>query len=43
MKIDKVRRYIKYLDQNRFNNMSDFSKDTRCLHNISEYLIDEWL
>ena len=43
MKIDKVRRYIKYLDQNRFINMSDFSKVTRCLHNISEYLIDEWL
>ena len=41
--IDKVKKYIKYLDQNRFNNMTDFYKVTSCIHNISETLIDEWL
>ena len=41
--IDKVKRYIKYLDINRFHNMSDFSKVTRCIHSISDTLIDEFL
>ena len=41
--INKVRKYIKYLDQSRFNNMNDFFKVTSCIHNISELLIDEWL
>ena len=41
--IDKVRKFIQYLDQNRFNNMKDFSKVTCCIRCISETLIDEWL
>ena len=41
--INKVKRYVQYLDTNRFNNMSDFSKITRCLHNISGDLIDVWM
>ena len=41
--IEKVRKFIQYLDPNRFNNMKDFSKVTFCIRCISETLIDEWL
>ena len=41
--IEKVGKYIQYLNPERFNNMKDFSIVTRCLHGISETLIDEWL
>ena len=41
--IEKVKRYIQYLNPERFNNMKDFAQVTMSLSCVSDTLIDEWL